>query len=110
MLSIVRTTGHACAEMLNVSTKSICLLRKGNSTFPSHFAVLVDSQISEIIAVKNPSQRVLAVQLAARGGGEGGEVKIRSLRSVTTFVCSVILWESPNATALSLHLSRNIEL
>lgn len=37
LLSVVRTTGHAHAEMLNVSTRSICLLRKGNRTFPSLF-------------------------------------------------------------------------
>lgn len=48
LLSVVRTTGHARAEMLNVSTRSICLLRKGNRTFPSHlifascFAIMRD--------------------------------------------------------------------
>lgn len=109
LLSIVRTTGHARAEMLNVSTRSICLLRKGNGTFPSHFPLLVDSQISEITAVQIPSPRAAALQLAGRGGGKK-KVKIRSLQTATTFVCSVILWESPNATALSPHLSRNIEL
>lgn len=111
LLSIVRTTGHARAEMLNVSTRSICLLRKGNRTFPSHFPLLVDSQISEITAAQIPSPRVAALQLAERGrGGKKKKVKIRSLQTATTFVCSVILWESPNATALSPHLSRNIEL
>lgn len=81
MLSIVRTTGHACAEMLNVSTKSICLLRKGNRTFPSHFPLLVDSQISQIIAVQIPSRRVLALQLAVRGregGARGVKKKLKS--------------------------------
>lgn len=78
MLSIVRTTGHACAEMLNVSTKSICLLRKGNRTFPSHFPLLVDSQISQIIAVQIPSRRVLALQLAVRGGGGKKKKKLKS--------------------------------
>lgn len=78
-LSIVRTTGHACAEMLNVSTKSICLLRKGNRTFLSRFPLLVDSQISQIIAVQIPSRRVLALQSAARGErGEGWKKKLKS--------------------------------
>lgn len=101
--------------MLNVSTRSICLLRKGNRTFPSHFFSFffpVDSQLCEIIALRIPS--FLMCRSFAVGWEEGGKktkkVEIRSLQSATTFVCSVILWESPNATVLSLHLSRDIEL
>lgn len=66
LLSVVGTTGHACAEMLNVSTRSICLLRKRNGTFPSLFFFQVDSQLWEMIAVQIPSWCLVASQLAER--------------------------------------------
>lgn len=95
--------------MLNVSTRSICLLRKGNRTFFFLF-FLVDSQLCEIIALQIPSFLMCSSFSVGWEEGKKKKVEIRSLQSATTFVCSVILWESPNATVLSLHLSRDIEL
>lgn len=106
LLSIVRTTGHVRAEMLNVSARSISLLRKGNRTFPSNFFVAGCFTIT--IDYCSTNSFLMCSSFVAERRKK--KVKIRSLQSVTTFVCSVILWESPNATVLSLHLSRNIEL
>lgn len=94
LLSVVRTTGHASIKMLNVSIKSICLLREKNRRFPSlFFFLLVDSQILRIIfcltAVQIParSSHAAAACLGKKKINKKNTSLIRSLQSVTTNFC-----------------------
>lgn len=117
LLSVVRTTGHACIKMLNVRIKSICLLRNKNRRYPSFFcffSLLVDSQILWISVYLIAGTDFYLLFSHFLPGEKKKKKKslnqVISIRDNQIFVCSLILWENLNATALSLHLSCNIEL